>query len=303
MKLFFLSCVVILIAGCGKVTQVTSSDAESPVFDLTYSVPLVPTAQMKLSAISFRSSTANLFSLYDLPIYTSLYGISSEGAFSELSWGRAELRSKERVTTADVQAYRTLSFRKDGVEIDRADYRWASFELSPRGDLWSIKAAKVKHGYPLYLVSVYSQRGVLSLKVVPHAVVSGNAQVSLPALTPYDTFISVLYITALAEKSQQPTRVLPSDLQRIFTPEFFASMKYVVPAESAKLDLASPNWAFDRVFEKRLLAYFYLIRGNELKVAAELVPVLEKAFPAMLTPKSMRLLSELTVSSNAGGVL
>lgn len=300
MKVFFLSCVVILIAGCGKVTQVTSSDTESPVFDLTYSVSLVPTAQVSRPAIVARTSTSNLFSLYDVPLYTVLYGISSEGTFSELSWGRAELREKESVATGNIPSYRTLNFRKDGVEIDRADYRWASFELSPRSDVWAVKAVKVKHGYPVYLLSVYSQRGVVSLKVIPQALVSGNVQVSLPAFSPYDTFISVLYIMALAEKPQQPGRVLPGDIQRVFTPEFFASIQYAVPAESVKLDLSSPNWTFDRTFEKRLLDYFYLVRGHEFKVAGELLVVLGKEFPRMLPPKSIRILSALTTSANEG---
>lgn len=298
-KIFFLSCFLLFVAGCGKVTQVTSPDTDAPVFDLSYVVPLVPTSQVTPGMVS-RTVTANVFSLHDVPLYTAVQGIAADGVVSELSWGRAELREQAMLTaTTNVVTYRSLSFRKDGVEIERSDYKWATLGLSPRADQWAVQVAKVKHGYPLYLLSVYSPRGVLSLRVLPHAVVSGNVQVTVPPLTAYDTFVAVMYLTALSEKPQQPLRVLPSEIQRVFTPEFFMSMRYVVPTESAKLDLASPVWSFDRLFEKRLLAYFYLVRGNEPKVAAALLPALEKEFSGILTPKSVRILSDSLSSQNA----
>ena len=295
--------VMSLTVGCGKVTQVTSQRTDAPAFDLSYTVPLVPTRQVTAGRVTLRTATANVFSLYDVPVHAAIYGISSEGGFSELSWGRAELRAQSAVSgTGNVAAYRTLNFRKDGVEIDRSDYKWATLSLSNRSDAWTVQAAKVKHGYPLYLLSVYSQRGALSLRVLPQSVVSGNVQVSLPALSAYDTFVAVMYLTALAEKPQQPLRVVPADIQRVFTPEFFASIRYVVPIESAKLDFSAPLWTFDRAFEKRLLSYFYLVRGNESKVATDLLPILEKEFSDILTPKGVRILSESLSSGNRSGV-
>ena len=289
--------------GCGKVTQVTSSTTDAPAFDLSYTVPLVPTRQVTTGPVTLRTATANVFSLYDLPVHAAIYGISSEGDFSELSWGRAVLKDQSAVSgTGNIPAYRTLNFRKDGVEIERSDYKWATLTLSNRLDLWTVQAAKVKHGYSLYILSVYSPRGVVALRVVPQAQVSGNVQVNLPALSAYDTFVAVMYLTALAEKPKQPLRVVPTDIQRVFTPEFFASIRYVVPTESVKLDLSAPLWSFDRAFEKRLLAYFYLVRSNESKVATDLLLVLEKEFSDMLTPKGVRLLSEALSSENASGV-
>lgn len=290
--------------GCGKVTQVTSSETDAPAFDLSYAVPLVPTRQITQSGrVVLRTATSNVFSLYDIPIHAAVYGVSGDGVFSELSWGRAEFREQAAMSgTGTAISYRSLNFRKDGVEIDRSDYKWATLTLSNRSDAWTVQAAKVKHGYPLYLLSVYSQRGVLSLRVLPQSVVSGNVQVNLPALSPYDTFVAVMYLTALSEKPQQPLRVMPADIQRVFTPEFFASIRYVVPTESAKLDFSAPLWSFDRAFEKRLLSYFYLVRGNESKVATDLLPILEKEFSDMLTPKGVRILSDALSSGNRSGV-
>jgi hypothetical protein len=289
MRFFFLSCLMLCLFGCGKVTQVVSSDPESPVFDLTYAVAMVPTSQVQAKLLSSRTATSNVFSLYDVPLYAVVSGISPEGVVSELSWGSAEWQIKDAVT-GNANLYRSVNFRKDGVESDRPDYKWASLELSPRLDSWAIKAVKVKHGYSMYILAAYSPRGVLALRVIPQSLVSGNSQVSLPALSAYDTFVSVLYMMALAEQPSQPSRVQPLDIQRVFTPEFFKTIQYEVPPDASSVMVTAPMWTFDRVFEKRLLTYFYLVRGNESKEAEALLPVLAKSFPSILTPSSIRLL-------------
>jgi len=299
MRLFLLSCVVVLLSGCGKVTQVTAPEKDTPVFDLTYSVSLVPTAQMTVSALTARTVTANRFSLYDKTVYAVVYGISPTGEFSELAWGRSDLTKNNLVATPGATlSYRTSSFRKDGVVLDKADYKWAKLTLSSDATNWGVKTVKLKRSYPLYMMATYSPRGVLFLKAVSNEVVSGNAQVSVSELSFYDTFVSVLYLMALSDSPQQAQRVLPSDIQSVFTPDFFATIRYGVPDTSVPVVFDSPRWIFDRPFERQLLSYFYLVREGEFEVAGNMLPVLVKTYPAIMTDQSAEVLSVAMPSSN-----
>lgn len=301
MRLFFLLFLLVFPVSCGKVTQVVPSHSEARTVDFGYSIPLIPTQGITTAvALTGKPSTANQFSLYDLPIYTAVQGISTSGELTELSWGRATASPSQTSSSNTSATYRVTNFRKDGVEITRSDYQWATFQLSNRQDSWRVQAAKVKVGFPMYLISIYSTRGIVALRAVPHATVSGNTQITLPPVSLYDTFLAIMYLTALAENPQTPDRVSLSALQAVFGPDFFATLRYTPPTPSTALTPESPQWLFDSAFEKRLLTFFYLIQNKEKDAAAKLLHTLPKAFPNTITPESIPLLSAMTTSQNHG---
>lgn len=269
---------LILALGCGKVTQVTAPQSEIASFDLTISVSLAPTANVR------ENTRLGQLSLADRTVYSTMYSVSDKKNLTELAWAKSSYTWDPVIPTQSIVSV----MRKDGSVLDRAEYK-TLFMRMMNNKSWRIEATKVPQGAPYYLMATYADTGKFALRVLPNALVSGNMSMDLPAITPYDTFLAVLYLTREAAVSPN---IDFSVIQTVFTPEFFTAMVYAVPTPSVYGAGKSPNWVFERELERQLVRFARLYRIGDREGASQTLAILKKMGP-IVTTKNTDMLQKL----------
>ncbi|NBV41602.1 hypothetical protein EBR96_02370 [bacterium] len=279
--------VVLGISGCGKVTQVSSKQAESPTYDLKFSVELMPTA-----STTYKLASSNYFTVNDTILFSAVSGISKDGKLAELSWGKGALQFKPSPVSPDVVTAKVVSYRKGDVEIENSDYKWARLSYDHPKLTWTADMKKIRLGYPVYLLSFYTEKGKAYLTVVDSKRVSGNPTITLSEVGPYSTFLSTLFLIDLADrKGNLDATATISDLRGLFTEPFFNLLQYKLPVTAVtKFNPENPTFIYNRELEKRLLSIYTLWKDGETQELNTLVAKLDKDYPNWIPAKAQAML-------------
>jgi len=257
---------LLILTGCGKVTQVSSKTPEAVTFDLKFSTQLIST-----SDADYKTASTNYFTTADTPLFTVIYGIGKNGKNQELSWGKALLTFKTATSTGNTA--KVTALRKGDIELDAADYTWSKLSYDMANKTWNTDAKKIKLGYPLYIAAVFNSKGRAYLTILDAKRVSGNTSLTLSALTPYETFISTLVLQDLQEqKGVAEATATSGELKAFFSEDWFDLIQYQMPVTTAtKFNPESPSFVYARELEKRLLAVYGLFKQNESDEALSLI--------------------------------
>ena len=91
--------------------------------------------------------------------------------------------------------------------MTKSDFSWSLLTFSK--DKWTGSSKKIRFGYPVYLVTVYTQEGKYFFKVIDEKEIAKKSSFDAGEVTAYDHFIARLYLTDLAQaKLVQKTRYL-----------------------------------------------------------------------------------------------
>lgn len=282
--LLFLAIALLPLAGCGKVTQTSSKAPDVTTFDLKYSVATISTADP-----TYKTSSPNYFTPSDSPAYTVVFGLGKGGKTQELSWGKAILSLKPSITASgNTVNSKVTALSKGDIEIDAADYTWSKLSFDAVVKQWSGDIKKIKTPYTMYLIAFYTGKGKAYLTILDSKRVSGNTTVTLPPITPYDTFIASLVLHDLqAQKGEIEATTTPGEFKLFFTEDFFETLGYKIPLTTAtKFNPESPSFVFSREFEKRLLSLYELWKDNESTEGLSLIEKYKKDTPAWLSSKA-----------------
>jgi hypothetical protein len=223
--------------GCGKVVQESARQEEVKSSDMVYQVS----------------------GYGDVSIFSQVSGVDSVGKWSELSWGRGELKSV--VDKAGAKSFFSVAYRKDGQVISGgADHTWTKLLYEPKSKQWSGDSRKIRLGYMYYLVSVFSDSSSYSLRVLESKVVSQDRMIQLGSIDPYDTFLSVLFLNlSRVDRSFVEKTGTLVQLERVFSKPFFAAIKYVPPKNKVeKFSSLMPAFELSGDVEKSLMTIFQM---------------------------------------------
>jgi len=267
--IFFALCIA-LLSGCGKVTQITSSESESQGFDLSSSL-LINATELNPTASTLLKTGP--FSLAQKTLYVTILGFQNQKTLQELSYGKAELKKVARGSTF---TWNSTAYRKDGVELSASDHTWSKLDYIPEQSTWILDSKKVNKGFPLYWIAVYTDKNTYAFKLLEAKQTSGNKIVNLPAITPYDTFLTVLFLTHLDKaKDLQSSQKILQKLGQFYTLGIFQSLNYQCPTNnSSSFNLAQPTFQFNRKLETELIRIFEKALDNpqKTKLYVEKIP-------------------------------
>lgn len=256
------------ITGCGKITQIPNQGEEAKSFDVAYSVDCVPTDTIKVA-----SSYPGLFTTADTPLYARIIGFKKAiKQQDELSWGKAILslagKSENPTLNSSLKKkYKSLSFRKDGLELTQADHTWTKLVLDPAQSVWRAENKKVEKNYGLYLLCLYSKDKV-AFKPLYENLATGNKTVEAGPITPYDTFISILFLMHWDDTQSLTYIDTIEKLKAFYTPAVFALLGSKLPLNTGKrFDPNTPVFVWEGKYEKSLLRLFTLAQTNKPSAA------------------------------------
>ena len=278
-----LSLLLVAVTGCGKVTQTSSKPTDTPTFDLKYTAATTSTSDAE-----YKTASQNYFLNSESPVYTVIYGLGKNGKTQELSWGKALVALNPNAASGNLITAKVTAMRKGDIELDSADYSWAKLSYDPTSKLWTGDLRKIKPGFPMYLVAFFNTKGKAYLTILDGKRASGNATVSLPAITPYDTFIATLILQDFqAQKGVVEATVTPGELKTFFTDDFFTLLNYRLPVSTAtKFNPENPSFLYYRDLEKRLLALYGLWKENEMEEGLSLLEKYKKESPNWISIKA-----------------
>ncbi len=281
--LITLTLLLVTVTGCGKVTQTSSKPTDTTTFDLKYTVATTST-----SDADYKTASHNYFSTAESPVYTVIYGLGKNGKNQELSWGKALVTLKPNAASGNIITAKVTAMRKGDIELDSADNSWAKLSYDPASKLWAGDLRKIKPGFPMYLVAFFNTKGKAYLTILDAKRVSGNTTISLPAITPYETFIATLILQDFQEqKGIIDATVSPGELKAFFTDDFFDLLNYRLPLSTAtKFNPESPSFLYSRDLEKRLLALYGLWKENEMEEGLSLLEKYKKESPNWISSKA-----------------
>ncbi len=241
----------LFFVACGKVVQDVSK-TEAPVFfDLKYQASIVPTASIT-------------------SVYAQVFGLDAKAKSTELSWGRASIAFDSVVPTSGktvtpVRVYRSVSYRKDGVKLAGAsEHTWTKLSVDTKGHLWQGDSTKIRYGYPYYVVSVFVDPALYSLKILDAKTVSQNRLIQIDKISAYDTFLATLFLVSIKQDSAVIGKQdLMAQLARTFPKSFFDTLVYVPPRNRAEsFNPVSPIFEFSGPMETSLLMIFQMAQSD-----------------------------------------
>lgn len=235
----------LFFVGCGKVVQDVSKTDESVFFDLKYQVSIVPTSSIT-------------------SVYAQVFGLDAKAKRAELSWGHASISVDSVAPTSGktvkpVRVYRSVSYRKDGVKLAGAsEHTWTKLSVDTKGHLWQGDSTKIRYGYPYYVVSVFVDPALYSLKILDAKTVSQNRLIQVDKISAYDTFLATLFLVAIKQDSAAIGKQdLMAKLARTFPKSFFDALVYVRPRNQAEgFNPSSPIFEFSGPLEMGLITIF-----------------------------------------------
>ncbi|MSR88272.1 MAG: hypothetical protein EXS67_01280 [Candidatus Margulisbacteria bacterium] len=248
---FFLLFSCLFFVGCGKVVQDVSKTEESVFFDLKYQVSIVPTSSIT-------------------SVYAQVFGLDAKAKRTELSWGRAAISFDSVVPTSGktvtpVRVYRSVSYRKDGVKLAGAsEHTWTKLSVGTKGHLWQGDSVKIRYGYSYYVVSVFVDPALYSLKILDAKTVSQNRLIQVDKISDYDTFLATLFLMFIKQDSEVIEKQdVMTQLARTFPKSFFDALVYVRPRNQAEsFNSSSPIFEFSGSLETSLLTIFQMVQSD-----------------------------------------
>ncbi|MFC1771600.1 hypothetical protein ACFLZV_06920 [Candidatus Margulisiibacteriota bacterium] len=298
---------IMALLSCGKVTQVIKEKEEDPSFNLSYSVNIFSTQDIK-EYVKKGDKEGNYFSVSDDDVYSQIIGIQEGGSRDELSWGKAVLIESKQETKSlsektiqkelstpnsqqkqsHKKTYMSKSFRKDDIEMLKADYMWTkiSFDKSQK---WKISAKKIKKTYPAYMIRFFRGDKKFYLKVIDEEIVSKNKEVNIGDITLYDTFISVVYLMDIDQNKGSLIDAMDFNaLSQILDNKFFNEITYELPVNKVKkFKPKKPVFIFSGQLESELIKLMKLLRAGETE---ESIKYVDKAFKDKLSKKARDIL-------------
>jgi hypothetical protein len=278
------------LLSCGKVTQVIKEKEEAPSFDMTYSIKVLSKDAIKEKQdADSHFSLNNYFSVLNDHVYSQVLGIKKTGSRDELSWGRAVLmeddesnqvkqQAKAAVSTGDANVqirqsqktrkkYISKAYRKDNIEMMKSDYTWTKLSFDSNKNTWKVDSKKIRKGYPVYVVKVFSDKNKYYMRIVDEKIVSENKKVSLDEIAAYETFVAVLFLTDLDNsKGSLIDSVSYFDIFQVYDHSFFNAIDYVLPRNKVKKFKAkTPVFIFERKLEKELLKLLKFVRAGDIE--------------------------------------
>lgn len=261
---------VFFLTSCGKVTQVYREGEDVKTFDLTYTVPITSSANIRLFTESHPNLPGNhLFGVEDKEVFVRVVGISADGKFDELSWGKAFLTERHiledsgTVPRTDLQ---TVSYRKDGIRLKASDFGWSLLAVNEPDTDWIGTSKKIKYGYPTYLVMFYASKDKFLFSIFNDPdPTRKDSKKTIGDITPYDNFVSILYLQELRRSSSAVEDMsLLGDISELFDLAFFESITYTLPDNTVKkFNPKSPVFMFSGSFENVCLELLQLVRARE----------------------------------------
>ncbi len=222
------SCAILVCSSCGKVSQDVQHDKDPiPTFSLTYSVPILPTANVIASNNAAAIPSASRAFTYTT---TTVYAVVSAVKTTDLeplNWGRGTLLIESKIPTGP-PTFSAVTYDRGNVRISKPDYQlpYISVVASPSAE-WTVQNARLKQNYPAYLIQFYAASGPYALKVLDTREATGD--VKLGSLTPYDTFIALLVLSDFNKKTAKSGPLRSADLTRLLTPQVFAALHFQIP--------------------------------------------------------------------------
>jgi len=247
---------LISVISCGKVTQeVAMKDiVDSDVFTLTYSLEVFPTESIKTFVkMDSQFPSQNVFTVADDTVFVWVGGIN-EGQWDTLSWGRAVLSKKDSSTTgllgttlvratqnvtANVSTliqYDASVFNRSGIRVKGSEYSesFLTFKQGEKSYSWYGTSVKIKRGYGLYMVALYSNKNKFYMKAFSESVASSNMTVALNKLMKHDTFMTSLLLMDMAREGILETPRNFEDAESLFSSGFTSALPYKFPKNTIK---------------------------------------------------------------------
>ncbi|MGE4169527.1 MAG: hypothetical protein AB7F28_02275 [Candidatus Margulisiibacteriota bacterium] len=260
-------CLAVLTAACGKVVPETAVQQESKSFDLEAVVSVVSTADMAvLSKDPTYFPTQNVLLTSDKTLYVQIEGITKDGKREELSWGKAQLALDTTPVPPTANktrpAWVSTAYTKDGIKLTASDATWALLTFDSAQYQWKLEAKKIKRGYPAYVVRLFTGPDKYLFKVIEERSVSGNARVSLGAISSYDTFLSLLSLQQLQDGlvPDLKTMTLQSTL---LNQDVFKVVQYRFPENKTRpFDPVKPVFYFESTTEKEWVRLASLTKSD-----------------------------------------
>lgn len=138
---------LLLVSGCGKVTQVSNPSGEVMTLDIMGQFPITPTPNLSTSR----------FLLSESPFYVSVHGVKPNGQTDELSWGKLTISSMGSPMNTTV--LKAISMRRGDIVIDRASAAWAYLTLNANQTGVQVEVRRLKRGYAYYVLVAYNRTG------------------------------------------------------------------------------------------------------------------------------------------------
>jgi hypothetical protein len=279
--LIFLLTLIIFSSACGKVSQeVGLEEDQKKSFDLNYFIEVQNTKNIE-TLIKTQSyvNTSNLICVNDTSVFVAVNGLvfdAKEVKFDDLSWGKGVLLSDVQKITTQNQGiiYKSKSFDRDDVERTQPDYKWTNLKFDNLKLNWNISSTKIKTGYPVYLIKIFTDKDKYLLKILEAEFVSGNEKINVGEITTYDTFISILFLMNLNQGIDQKAKDKTINIKEIsafYDKSFFNMLKYsLAPNKIKSFDIKNPIFTFDRELEKELLNIFSMYKKNKKELISYL---------------------------------
>jgi hypothetical protein len=282
-----------LFLACGKVTQVVDNEDEKLFFNLTYTIEVLSTQDIKKAIENKQKVIVNEeFTLNDLEIYGQVMSIKPDVSKDELSWGKAMLKV-EKVTEAPLTVeqrenkpvttnektktdfkfkYSAQAYRKDGVELKNADHMWTKPNFEKQK--WTFISKKIKRNLPYYLVRVYSSQNKYRFKIITEDEIDEKqVEIKLDKISRYDTCLAIIFLSTI-ESNPSVTTIKDSfdKIKAIITPELFELITYKAPKnEIKKFIKTEPVFIFDRALENDLVNMLNFLLAEEKEEALKYV--------------------------------
>jgi len=286
-----LICICLLIYGCGKVVQQTSSENEKiPRFSLTFTLSdillkeeIQPTKNKSSALIQKPDRSKHLFSNKS-PIYILLKSYKKNKAY-DLAWAKssvtATLKSSSKNTPNNLQnrqkSYTYSGSVHDSKKIKVISAKESQFEgnFNATKKEWNFKTNLVKKNYDYYLTIAYEAPEIYQMKTINDSIVSKNKTVALE-LTPLSTFHSLIFINSFRTTDFSETHYKLIDT--VFNETFFKALNYVLPTIDVKnLEKKSPIFKIKDPIIEECSTIIELILADK-KEAEEYIKNLEKSF-------------------------